>query len=102
MRAGPRLQSPTLSWDDHLKIIEKIANKYGCVDIVLANVGIGEIAKDVFVDTFDQHHELEASKLVVLEVNIPRAIYTTKLALNYFRRLNIKGSLILTGSAAAS
>ncbi|KAL2846085.1 hypothetical protein BJX68DRAFT_241503, partial [Aspergillus pseudodeflectus] len=90
-----------LSWDDQLNIFEKTTQKYGRVDIVLANAGIGESAEDVFVDTFDRRHKLEAPTLVVFDVNIRGAIYTTKLALSYFRRLNIPGSLVLTGSAAS-
>ncbi|KAF5010124.1 hypothetical protein FDECE_3710 [Fusarium decemcellulare] len=90
-----------LNWDDQLNIFEQTVQKYGRVDIVLANAGIGEINEDVFVDTFDQQQKLQAPKLIVLDVNIRGPIYTTKLALSYFRRLKISGSLVLTGSAAS-
>ncbi|KAH7254958.1 hypothetical protein B0J15DRAFT_513098 [Fusarium solani] len=89
------------SWDDQLNIFEKTIEKYGRIDIVLANAGIDEVVEDAFLDTFDEHQRLKAPTLTVLDVNIRGAIYTTKLALSYFRRHKIHGSLVLTGSAAS-
>ncbi len=82
-------------------MFEKTVKKHGRVDVVLGNTGIDEVAEDAFADTFDDEGKLKAPTLVVLDVNIRGAIYTTKLALSYFRRLGIKGSLVLTGSAAS-
>lgn len=82
-------------------MFEKTVENHGRIDIVLGNAGIDEVAEDAFLDTFDDAGKLKAPTLVVLDVNIRGAIYTTKLALSYFRRLGVKGSLVLTGSAAS-
>jgi NAD(P)-dependent dehydrogenase (short-subunit alcohol dehydrogenase family) len=90
-----------LNWEDQLNIFELTVKTHGRVDIVIANAGIDEVAEDVFVDTFDDDGKLKAPSLAVLDVNIRGVIFTTKLALSFFRRLNIKGSLVATGSAAS-
>lgn len=87
-------------WSDQLRVFEAAIEKHGCVDVVIGNAGINEV-EDVFVDSFDEGGKLKAPTLVVLDVNIRGAIYTTKLALSFFRKLGIKGSLVLTGSAAS-
>lgn len=90
-----------MNWDDQLNIFEQTIKKRGRVDIVIANAGIDEVAEDVFVDTYDNEGKLKAPSLIVLDVNIRGVIFTIKLALSYFRRLNIRGSLVATGSAAS-
>lgn len=84
-----------------MHIFEQTVKNHGRVDIVLANAGIDEVVEDAFIDAFDDQGKLKAPTLVVLDVNIRGTIFTTKLALSYFRRLNIKGSLVATGSAAS-
>ena len=59
------------------------------------------MAEDVFADVFDPQGKLQSPTLVVLDVTLHGVIYTTKLALSYFRRLQISGSLVVTGSVAS-
>ena len=89
------------NWDDQLNLFEETINKHGRVDIVIANAGIDEVAEDAFVDVFDNQGKLKPPTLVVLDVTLRGVLYTTKLALSYFRRLKIAGSLVATGSAAS-
>lgn len=89
------------SWDDQLKVFEWTVEKYGRVDIVLPNAGIDEIVEDAFADKFDDNGKLQAPTLIVLDVTLRGVIYTVKLALSYFRRLKINGSIVATGSAAS-
>ncbi|KAH6670250.1 hypothetical protein F5X68DRAFT_248796 [Plectosphaerella plurivora] len=88
-------------WDDQLRLFETTLAKHGRIDIVLANAGIDEIAEDAFADTLDEAGRLREPTLVVLDVNLGGAIYTTKLALSFFRRLGTPGSIVATGSAAS-
>lgn len=81
-------------------VFEKTIAKHGRVDIVLANAGIDEI-EDTFADVLDDGGRLQPPKLIVLDVNLLGVIYTTKLALSFFRKLGIQGSLVITGSAAS-
>lgn len=82
-------------------MFEKTIAKHGRIDIVLANAGIDEVAEDSFVDVLDDRGRLKAPRLIVEDVNLRGVIYTTKLALSFFRKLNIEGSIVATGSAAS-
>ncbi|KAJ9145143.1 NAD(P)-binding protein [Pleurostoma richardsiae] len=89
------------TWEDQLKVFEWTVEKYGRVDIVLANAGIDEVVEDAFADKFDESGKLQAPTLIVLDVTLRGVIFTIKLALSYFRRLKIRGSIVATGSAAS-
>lgn len=90
-----------LVWQDQVDLFRKTAEKYGRIDIVLANAGVDEVLEDVFVDSLTDSGQLEEPSLIVLDINLRGAIYTAKLALSYFRKRKTKGSLVLTGSAAS-
>lgn len=88
-------------WQDQLNLFEKTIQKHGRIDAVIANAGVDEALEDVFEDVLDTTGQIKEPTLVVLDVNLRGAIYTAKLALSFFRKLNHKGSLTLTGSAAS-
>ena len=90
-----------LRWEDQLLLFERTVESHGRVDIILANAGIHEKMEDVFADTYDEGGHLAEPKLMVLDINLRSVIFTTKLALHFFRKLNIPGSIVLTGSAAS-
>ena len=90
-----------LVWQDQLNLFQGTVDKYGRIDIVLANAGVDEVLEDVFVDSYDDAGQLKAPTLIVLDINLRGAIYTSKLALSFFRKLGVQGSLVLTGSAAS-
>lgn len=90
-----------LDWNDQLSVFETTLQKHGRIDIVLANAGIDEVAEDAFVDSLDEKGRLLPPTLIVLDVTLRGAIYTAKLALSFFRKQQVLGSLVLTGSAAS-
>ncbi|EXJ81264.1 hypothetical protein A1O3_07554 [Capronia epimyces CBS 606.96] len=94
-------------WADQLAVFKTAlsSSPSGRVDIVIANAGISG-ADSVFWNDVEAE-EPEEPKLNVLNVNLTGVLYTTKLALHYFRRQNAlnKGEpldqvLILQGSLA--
>ncbi|KAB5580384.1 hypothetical protein GE09DRAFT_1279303 [Coniochaeta sp. 2T2.1] len=89
------------SWSDLLALFEAGYSKFGSLDIVLANAGVGERG-DLLEDKYDSATgKLEPPELQTLNVNLLGVIYTTKLAIHYFaKQPGKKFQLILTGSAA--
>lgn len=92
------------SWDDQLavfkKAIEFSPNKE--IDIVVANAGI-TVRDEVFANDIEKD-EPEKPKIPVLDINATGVVWTTKLAIFYFRKQNAKTrrdrSLILQSSLA--
>merc|ERR1712093_483534 len=77
------------SWDSQLALFAKGFQKFGCIDIVLPNAGIGEVGRT--------DHRLEAGdpynvpqdrptppNLKTLEIDLIAVLYTTRIALWYF------------------
>lgn len=90
-----------LNWNDQLNLFESTVAKHGRIDVVLANAGVHEKLEDVFADIFDSNGRLQEPSLVVLDINLRGAVFTTKLALHYFRKQPGLGSIVLTGSLAS-
>ncbi|KAK9415450.1 putative NAD(P)-binding protein [Seiridium unicorne] len=89
------------SWPDLLALFEAGWDKFGSVDVVLANAGINEVG-DMFEDAYDEGTgKLKPPVLQTLDVNLTGVIYSAKLALHYFaKQPGKKCQLVFTGSAA--
>ncbi|CAI7619530.1 unnamed protein product [Penicillium glandicola] len=72
----------------------------GHVDIAVANAGVSQEC-DYFVDTYDEHGELEEPEYRVIDVNYRAVLNFIKLALCAFRKQGPGGSLVITSSATA-
>ena len=87
------------SWKDQLNLFDVALQKYGTIDVVYVNAGIGEV-EDLFLDTVDADGKLCEPKYIVNEINFKGALATIKIAIHHFRRLGIKGSIVVTTSTA--
>jgi NAD(P)-dependent dehydrogenase (short-subunit alcohol dehydrogenase family) len=89
------------SWSDQLALFEAGYERFGSLDIVLANAGINEVG-NILEDKYDSNSgKLQPPVLQTLNVNLHGVIYTTKLAVHYFgKQQGKKCQLVLTGSAA--
>ncbi|KAJ3530540.1 hypothetical protein NM208_g9282 [Fusarium decemcellulare] len=92
-------------WEDQVSVFEaavKNSPSKSC-DIVVANAGV--IGADDLFTLQDASSEPERPDLRIIEVNLMGMVYTTKLALHYFRRQSVDTQhdrcLILKGSIAA-
>lgn len=89
------------SWADVLALFEKGWEKFGSLDVVLANAGVNEIGS-LIEDSFDEATgRLKAPNLQTLNVNLLGVLYTTKCAVHFFsKQIDKKCQIVLTGSAA--
>ena len=79
------------------------ADAYGPIRLVFANAGIGE-RNTVWTDLLESETgQLAAPDLGVVDVSLRGAIYTSKLALHYFRRRSDPAAcgLVITASTAS-
>jgi len=90
------------NWDEQLELFETAYTKYGRIDTVIANAGVGELFS-LFKDDVDASSgKLLPPNLKVLDVNTTGAVYTTKLAFHYFKKQEPQGGdLVLIGSMAS-
>ncbi|KAI0121268.1 hypothetical protein BJ170DRAFT_644282 [Xylariales sp. AK1849] len=90
------------SWPDLLALFEEGWEKFGSIDVVVANAGINE-AGSLLEDAYDtETGKLEPPMLQTINVNLAGVIYSTKLALHYFTKQPGKRfQLVFTGSAAS-
>ncbi|KAL1894051.1 hypothetical protein Sste5346_006193 [Sporothrix stenoceras] len=76
----------------------------GRIDLVFANAGIGE-RNTVWTDLLDEGGELAAPDFSVIDVSLRGAVYTSKLALHYFRKAPSTDAfdrgLVITGSTSS-
>ncbi|KAJ5787197.1 Short chain dehydrogenase reductase family, partial [Penicillium paradoxum] len=72
----------------------------GHVDIAVTNAGVSQECH-YFIDTYDEHGELEELEYRVIDVNYRAVLNFTKLALRAFRQQGPGGSLVITSSSTA-
>jgi len=94
-----------VSWDDQLSLFELAFEKYGAVDIVIANAGITEIEPGTCVGDLNVvDGKPVAPKLVTLEVNLIGVFYTVHLGVHYVKRNRTPDSwkaIVMMGSVAS-
>ncbi|KAK3326926.1 hypothetical protein B0T19DRAFT_420396 [Cercophora scortea] len=89
------------SWSDLLALFEAGWERFGALDVVLANAGINEVGNMLEGKYNAETGKLEAPVLQTLNVNLVGVLYTTKLAVHYFaKQTGKKFQIVLTGSAA--
>ncbi|KAF5355507.1 hypothetical protein D9758_006411 [Tetrapyrgos nigripes] len=70
------------NWEDLVALFDFAIEKFGCVDIVVANAGISEVGRFLNVG-LDTHGKPSKPNLKTLEVNLVGAMYTVHLAQHY-------------------
>ncbi|KAK7177476.1 short chain dehydrogenase reductase family oxidoreductase [Paraphaeosphaeria sporulosa] len=101
------IQIDVTKWQDQLHLFQQAEHEFGQIHYVVANAGIAT-GDDVF--SFDGPDSVPTEPdLNIIDVNIRGVLYTTKLAMHYFIKLNgttpspnqVDTCLILIGSGAA-
>ncbi|TVY87792.1 5'-hydroxyaverantin dehydrogenase [Lachnellula willkommii] len=88
-------------WDDVLELFQVGFQKFGALDVVLANAGVNEIGNMLEDKVDGSTGRLLPPNLATLNINLLGVIYTAKCAIHYFAKMGGKPcQLVLTGSAA--
>ncbi|KAF4463142.1 hypothetical protein FALBO_10044 [Fusarium albosuccineum] len=100
-RKAEYYEADVTDWASQRDLFSVVKQKYGRIDLVFANAGVGE-RNTVFDDILDSDGSLAAPNLAVIDVNLKGAIYTTKLALHHMATNNPPGGgLVMTGSTSS-
>ncbi|KAH7097699.1 NAD(P)-binding protein [Auriculariales sp. MPI-PUGE-AT-0066] len=86
------------SWDDQLKLFALAEERYGRVDVVVANAGIGDAAPMDFTQS-----ELTKPNLKTIDIDVVGVVYTARIGLHHMRKnpATEGKTLILIASYAA-
>ncbi|KAG4259279.1 hypothetical protein FPRO03_12955 [Fusarium proliferatum] len=93
------------NWDDMTSLFRKATERFGRVNIVVANAGIME-RKDTFaLDEVDEYGELIESKEAfrVIDINLKGTLNTLRLAMHYMSKPRVDGdagSIVLIASTS--
>ncbi|KAL7270734.1 hypothetical protein RUND412_006548 [Rhizina undulata] len=89
------------SWEDQRALFQTAYRLHGSLDVVFANAGV--TGKETLLnDEFEEDGALKKPEFPDLNINLVGAIYSTKLAIHYFKKDPAKGgALVITGSAAS-
>lgn len=92
------------SWESQRAAFEATINKFGSIEAVFINAGIGEYGNQFFQDNLDQDGLLQEPDHKTVNIDLIGANYTMKLAIYYMKnRPSGKakgGSIVLTTSLA--
>ncbi|KAJ5690381.1 NAD(P)-binding protein [Penicillium macrosclerotiorum] len=95
---GPSVQfvkCDSSSYSDQLKLFKVAFEKYGRIDIVIANAGIS-IHKDIFDPNADINQEPSMKEV---DINLVGSIFSTRIGMHYLRKSG-GGDLVLVSSIA--
>lgn len=93
-------------WSDQKRLFKTAAERSpsGCINIVFANAAIVKVVDSVLEDAVEEDGEPVEPNIDVAEIGFRGALFTTKLAVHYFRRQLPKKDkdhcLIITASVA--
>ncbi|KAE8164808.1 hypothetical protein BDV40DRAFT_286688 [Aspergillus tamarii] len=87
----------TSSWDSLRTLFNEAVKAFGRIDHVFANAGIGP-RTSFLEESLDENGELAPPDMKVLNVNMNGAIYTTRLAVHYFKKCAGRHNRVATGS----
>ncbi|KAF3032649.1 hypothetical protein E8E12_002683 [Didymella heteroderae] len=73
-------------WDQQKKMFDTTLNKFGAIDIVIANAGISRSSGDSLWNLDDPSGEPVKPDLRIVDVNLKGSFYTWKLAVHYWRK----------------
>ena len=73
-------------WDQQKNMFDTALNKFGAIDIVIANAGISRSSGDSLWNLDDPNEEPVKPDLRIMDVNLKGSFYTWKLAVHYWRK----------------
>ncbi|KAF2012450.1 NAD(P)-binding protein [Aaosphaeria arxii CBS 175.79] len=73
-------------WEQQKTMFETARQKFGSVDVVIANAGISRSSGDSLWNLDDPNSEPTKPDLNIVEVNLRGTFFTWKLAVHYFRK----------------
>lgn len=73
-------------WDQQKNLFDTALNKFGAIDIVIANAGISRSSGDSLWNLDDPNEEPVKPDLRIMDVNLKGSFYTWKLAVHYWRK----------------
>lgn len=92
------VQTDVTSWSSLLNAFKTAIDKFGMLDGVYANAGLGEL-DHLFVNQIDAATgDPKAPNYANIEVNLKGVLSTVKLAVYYFRKLKVEGTIVMTSS----
>ncbi|RDW70765.1 uncharacterized protein DSM5745_08276 [Aspergillus mulundensis] len=105
------IQTDVSNWSSIRNLFTRGLERFGGIDHVFANAGIGprtNFLEEVFEDETKEEQLLAPPDLKVLEVNLIGTIYTVRLGVHYLRRseqreteIELSPSITVTASASA-
>ena len=88
------------SWKDQRAAFDAAHAKFGRIDAVFVNAGIGEHQDQFFNDETDAEGKLKEPDRRVLNIDMDAASDTAKLAIHYLRKNKEGGQIVMTASLA--
>jgi NAD(P)-dependent dehydrogenase (short-subunit alcohol dehydrogenase family) len=87
-------------WADILSAFSVAVEKFGAIDILVANAGVGEIDGDIFRDEYDAAGQLKQPTYRTAEINLIGVMSCVKVAVSHFRKQGRGGQIVMTASTA--
>ena len=87
-------------WADILSAFSLALEKFGVVDILVANAGVGEIDGDIFRDEYDGAGQLQPPTYKTIDINLIGVMSCVKAAVSHFRKQGRGGRVVMTASTA--
>ncbi|KIY44528.1 NAD(P)-binding protein [Fistulina hepatica ATCC 64428] len=90
-------------WEEQLAMFELAMAKFGSVDVVVANAGVGEIGK-FQQPRYNEAHQPQKPNLGTVDINLVGTLYSIHLGLHYMKKDQTPESLkaiVLVGSIAS-
>jgi hypothetical protein len=96
----PFLKTDVTSWKEQVALFKAAQEKYGKIDHVFANAGIGRTFT-LLEDDVDENGDLLPPNLKTMNVNLTGCMYTVKLGIYYLKKNENGGSIVMTASASS-
>ncbi|KAG9195224.1 hypothetical protein G6011_00344 [Alternaria panax] len=96
----PFLKADVTSWKEQLQVFKAAEQKYGKIDQVFANAGIGN-TMILLNDSVDENGDLLPPTLDTININLIGVIYTVKLAIHYIKKNPNGSGIVMTASASS-
>jgi NAD(P)-dependent dehydrogenase (short-subunit alcohol dehydrogenase family) len=93
------LQCDITDWSSLSMAMKTTVDRYGSLDVFIANAGIGEV-EDFFHDDLDEKGNLKPPRHSVVEVNLKGTMNCIKFAIHYMRKQPKGGAIVVTASSA--
>ncbi|KAI0157687.1 short chain dehydrogenase, partial [Xylariaceae sp. FL1272] len=94
------VQTDVSKWGDLVKLFKEAMRRFGGVDHVHANAGIGPRADYINLSLDENGDPIEPTS-ITLDVNLKAVIDTTTLGMHYIRQSQRAGSVVITSSVKA-